>query len=88
MKGHLKASEPAPTPTRFGEVVAADHVILGYEGQYSRHGDMSALAMQYKATMWLYAYLNAASDAENVERALDHCVGSGTVDKFYSDGAK
>ena len=48
---------------------------------------MAALIMQYKATMWLYAYPNATKDAESVKRAFDNSIGSEKVDKLNSDEA-
>ena len=86
-KSSARASGPTPEPTEFGELITADHLVIADDGQQSRHGDMNALVMQDKATMWIWAYPNPSRHADGVKRAFDNFIGTQKVDKFFSDGA-
>ena len=49
------APEDAIEAKTFGELITADHIVLGSESDYSRHGDTAALVIQDFGTKWLGA---------------------------------
>ena len=64
---------------KFGDLVTADHIILGSEIDFSRHGDTAALGCQDFVTKWIGAYLAPRKPAEESMRALRHFAGKEKV---------
>ena len=60
---------------RFGDLVTADHIILGPETDFSRHGDAAALGCQGFITKWIGAYPAPRKTADESMRALQHFAG-------------
>ena len=59
----------------FGDLVTADHIVLGSETDYSRHGDTAALVCQDFGTKWVAGYPVPAQSAAESTAALQHFVG-------------
>ena len=71
----------------FGDLITADHIVLGSEEDHSRHGDTAALVCQDFATKWLGGYPAPAKSAPESTAALQHFVGEEKVKRLYSDGS-
>ena len=80
-------SDDAIDAKTFGDLVTADHIVLGSESDYSRHGDTAALVIQDFGTKWLGAYPAPAKSAAESKTALQHFVGKAKVKLLYSDGS-
>ena len=75
-------------PKDFGDIITADHIIIGDAEDESRHGDMTALIIQDRATRWLDCYPAVTKSAANTVKSLQHFVGpQDQVKLLYSDGA-
>ena len=53
----------------------------------ARHGDATALVVRDKGTGWIGAYPSKRESAEDIETAVNSYKGSGTIKRWYSDGA-
>ena len=71
----------------FGDLITADHFILGSESDFSRHGDTAALGCQDFASKWIGGYPAPRKTAEESIKALQHFVGNEIVNLFYTDGS-
>ena len=71
----------------FGDLVTADHIVLGSEDDFSRHGDTAALVCQDFCTKWIGGYPAPAKSAAESTTALQHFVGRSKVKRLYSDGS-
>ena len=67
--------------------MTADHIILGSEIDFSRHGGTAALGCQDFVTTWTGAYTAPRKDAEESMRALQHFAGKEKVSLLYTDGS-
>ena len=89
---HRRKDKEEPTggevrAKKFGDLVTADHIVLGSEKDFSRHGDTAALVCQDFGTKWIAGYpAPEKSGAESV-KALQHFVGRAKVKLLYSDGS-
>ena len=71
----------------FGDLVTADHIVLGSESDFSRHGDTAALVCQDFGTKWIAGYPAPAKSAAESTTAFQHFVGDSKVKRLYSDGS-
>ena len=71
----------------FGDLITADHIVLGSETDYSRHGDTAALVVQDFGTKWIGGYPAPAKSAAESKTALQHFIGKSKVKLMYSDGS-
>ena len=58
----------------FGDLVTADHIVLGSETDFSRHGDTAALVCQDFSTKWIAGYPAPAQRAAESTVARQHFV--------------
>ena len=73
---------------KFGELVTADHAIIGDEQEASRHGHRAALILLDTATKWMGCYPSATKSAADTLQALQNFVGPREkVEYFYTDNS-
>ena len=73
-------------PTRFGDLITADHVILGSGRNTSRSGDTAALVCYDRASGALGVYPMSSKGAEETIQAFHHFVPPTVVPKLvYTD---
>ena len=73
-------------PSCFGDLVTADHIVLGKEEEISRHDDTCALVILDRFTRWLDCFPLPNRSAESTEDALNKFIGpKQKVKRFYTD---
>ena len=74
--------------SKFGELLTADHAVLGDPREVSRRGDKVALIVQDAATKWIDCYPSANKTTAETMKALQNFVGpSDVVKRLYSDNS-
>ena len=77
-----------PPPTKFGEIITADHFIANNELDEGISGERSGVVILDRGTRWIDCFPQADKTAEGAMRALNEFVHpSEVVQSFYSDGA-
>ena len=71
---------PLDLPSKFGELLVADHIILGKEVEQSLHDDSVVCVVTDVGTGWVMAYPAKTKTANAVKRAFMHFAG--TEDKI------
>ena len=73
---------------KFGDLIAADHAVLGDPNESSRRGDRVALVVQDTATWWIDCYPSAHKSTEEAMKALQNFAGAqDVVKRLYSDNS-
>jgi len=75
-----------PLPTRFGQLITADHMVMGPTDAGLR-GERTALVVLDRGTGWLSCYPLPDKTSEAALAALQDFVGNTAVERFYSDNA-
>ena len=76
-------------PTTFGQIVTADHIIIGNEEGAGRKNHRSSLAILDRGTDWIGSYPTQNHTTAKTKKALQEFAGPlDTVDRFYTDGAQ
>ena len=87
----LKSPEEEPTeskaPTKFGEEVTSDSIIVLKDADRSRHGDTTSMTARDRGSGWTDGYPAPGKSTANVREAVQDFKGSGKIDHWYSDGA-
>ena len=79
--------EEGEKPKVFGEIVTADHIVLG-ETDMGGAGERAALVVRDLATGWISCYPLPNKSADSARNALDLFEGPRrVVQLFYSDNA-
>ena len=88
-RSHSAAREGnLPIPKKFGDMLTADHKILGDEDE-SLQGDKVACVIQDKATYWLQAYPAPTKSADETANAFKRFLGPEIKCKHvYTDNSK
>ena len=71
----------------FGDLITADHIVLGSESNFSRHGDTVALVCQDCSTKWIGGYPAPAKGVDATVVALQHVAGRSRVKQMYTGGS-
>ena len=69
----------------FGDLITADHIVLGSETDFSRHGDTAALVCQDFSTTWIAGYPAPAKSAAESTVSLQHFIGKVKGVHMYTD---
>ena len=73
---------------KFGELLTADHAIIGSEHEASRQGQRAALIILDAGTRWIDCYPSATKSAADTLQALQNFVGpQEKVNRFYTDNS-
>ena len=81
-------TDSLPSPTRFGEMITADHKIMN-DDDASREEDRTACVIQDKWSYWLQAYPAPTKSTADTKRALCRFLGPGvTCRHIYTDNSK
>ena len=74
--------------SKFGDLLTADHAILGDPNEESREGDKVAMIIQDSATKWIDCYPSAYKSMDETMKALQNYVGpKDKVKRLYSDNS-
>ena len=80
---------PLDLPSKFGELLVADHIILGKEVEQSLHDDSVVCVVTDIGTGEVMAYPAKTKSANAVKRAFMHFAGANDkIDRLYCDNAK
>jgi hypothetical protein len=80
---------PLDLPSKFGELLVTDHIILGKEVEQSLHGDSVVCVVTDVGTGWVMAYPAKTKTANAVKRAFMHFAGTeDNIARLYCDNAK
>ena len=81
--------EDETAPTKFGQFVTSDHIMIGNEADAGRKNQRSSLAILDRGTGWIGNYPTQNHTTANTKKALQEFAGPlDTVDRFYTDSAR
>ena len=85
---NLIDQEPAPAPTKFGELVTCDHMVTRALRMEGCLGEANAFFLKEIKTGSLWGYLVSTKSADEVSQSLQHFVGRRKLVTLYSDNAR